>query len=199
MSRSIAFFDFDGTITSKDTLLEFIKFSKGKAMFFTGFFLCSPWILAWKLKLLSNQSAKEKVLWFFFNGMKLEVFNEFCKKFSEEQIPQLMRKYALTEIKQLQKQGFITVVVSASPGNWIEHWTKQNNMQLLATVLEMNNNKLTGKIKGNNCYGAEKVRRIKEAYNLREFDIIHAYGDSAGDIPMLELAHKSFMRPFRKK
>jgi phosphatidylglycerophosphatase C len=33
MKKEIAFFDFDGTITTKDTYLEFIKFSKAPCVF----------------------------------------------------------------------------------------------------------------------------------------------------------------------
>jgi phosphatidylglycerophosphatase C len=47
VKRRIAFFDFDGTITTKDTLLEIIKFQKGTLRFYTGFLLCSPYIAAW--------------------------------------------------------------------------------------------------------------------------------------------------------
>ena len=83
MSR-IAFFDFDGTITTKDTLLEFIKFSKGPARFWLGFALTSPWILAYKLKLISNQKAKEQVLTFFFRNCPLSQFQEECDRFSLE-------------------------------------------------------------------------------------------------------------------
>jgi hypothetical protein len=62
----LLFFDFDGTITTKDTLLEFIKFSKGKLNFLSGFLIYSPFLVAYKLGIISNQSAKEKVLATFF-------------------------------------------------------------------------------------------------------------------------------------
>ena len=39
MNKGIAFFDFDGTITTKDTLLEFIKYSRGTMSFYWGFLL----------------------------------------------------------------------------------------------------------------------------------------------------------------
>lgn len=39
--KQIVAFDFDGTITNRDTLLEFIKFAKGKTAFYLGFcFIC---------------------------------------------------------------------------------------------------------------------------------------------------------------
>ncbi len=65
----IAFFDFDGTITTKDTLLEIIKFQKGKRAFYIGFLLHGPWLLAYKLKLFPNDAVKQKILTYFFAGM----------------------------------------------------------------------------------------------------------------------------------
>ena len=43
----------------------------------------------------------------------------------------------------------------------------------------------------------EKGNRVKEAYNLDDYDRIYAYGDSRGDKELLELADKSFYKPFR--
>jgi phosphatidylglycerophosphatase C len=197
MSGKIAFFDFDGTITHKDTLLEFIRFSKGTVSFMMGFLVCSPWIAAWKLGIISNQAAKEKVLWFFFNGTKQEIFETLSYSFATQHLPLLPRQKALEEILLLQQQGFITVIVSASPRNWIEPQAAQLNMQLIATELELKDGLITGKISGKNCHGEEKVRRIKQQYNLSTFDTIYAYGDSSGDKPMLALATKAFMKPFR--
>ena len=74
MKKGIAFFDFDGTITKKDTLLEVIKFQKGTLAFYTGFFLLSPYLVAMKMKILSNQMVKEKVLKYFFGGCELFIF-----------------------------------------------------------------------------------------------------------------------------
>jgi phosphatidylglycerophosphatase C len=198
VKKEIAFFDFDGTITTKDTLLEFIKFSKGSRQFFLGFLLTSPYLIAYKLKIISNQSAKEKVLRFFFHDMPVDVFNTYCSEFSKNVLPRLMRPGALNEIRRLQNDGYLVVVVSASPENWIQPWANEISVQLLASKLEVKENKVTGKILGKNCHGEEKVRRINECYTLSDYQHIIAYGDSTGDKPMLKLAKTSFFKPFRK-
>jgi len=199
MSR-IAFFDFDGTVTTKDTLLEFIRFSKGSIPFAIGFALNSPWLVAYRLKLISNQAAKERILAWFFRNMPLAQFQEICDRFAAEAIPGLLRPKALREISDLQEKGFSIVIVSASPENWIRGWAENIRAELLATRLETlpeTDARLTGRILGHNCHGNEKVRRIGEAFNLDAYTEIYAYGDSSGDKPMLKLAHHSFFRPFR--
>ncbi len=201
MSRSIAFFDFDGTITTKDTLLEFIKFSKGTGSFYLGFALNSPWLVAYRLKLIPNQKAKERILTWFFRNTTLPDFQRSCDEFAQNRIPGLIRPKALHEIQLLKEKGFSVVIVSASPQNWLQKWTAGLDLPLIATRLEIKQlketSRLTGKIQGINCHGQEKVRRIKEEYALSDFDDIHAYGDTSGDKPMLGLANHSFFKPFR--
>ncbi|MBO9562928.1 MAG: HAD family hydrolase [Niastella sp.] len=197
MSRSIAFFDFDGTITTKDTLLEIFKYRHGKAKFYFVFLLNSPFLVAYKAGIISNQLAKERTLQFFFGGMKEADFNTFCEQFAAEAIPSLIREKALKEIDKLKQAGVEVVIVSASPENWLRPWCATLNLPLLATRLEVNKEKITGKIKGNNCHGEEKVRRIREAYDLSQYNSIYCYGDTSGDKPMLALATHSFYQPFR--
>jgi len=197
--KKIAFFDFDGTITTHDTLLEFIKFSKGVGAFYTGFALNSPYLVALKLKLMHNQVAKEKVLAHFFRNMPLKEFDEICERFQREKLPALIRLGALQEIEKLKAEGADITLVSASPENWIRHWAQKMGLKLIATVLEEKDGKLTGRIKGKNCYGIEKVNRIKELYRLEDYDTIFAYGDSSGDTEMLAIATSSFKKPFREK
>jgi HAD superfamily hydrolase (TIGR01490 family) len=197
VKKGIAFFDFDGTITTKDTLLEFIKYNKGRLRFYLGFILNSPYLLAYKLKIISNQAAKEKILRFFFKKTPLRHFEQQCRNFVVHILPALVRPAALEEIKKLQEQGVAVVIVSASPENWIQPWVNLMQAKLIATRLEVKNNQLTGNIYENNCHGEEKVRRIKQSYQLADYDTIFAYGDSSGDKPMLSLATAPHYKPFR--
>jgi phosphatidylglycerophosphatase C len=195
--KKIAFFDFDGTITTKDTLLEIIKFQKGKPSFYFGFILHIPWLIAYKLNWLPNNLAKQKILTYFFDGMEERVFQEKCDLFAENIIPEIVRPGALSEINHLRSRGFEIVVVSASAGNWIRKWTERLLLQLIATKLEVKKGLITGNILGENNHGEQKVANIRELWNLNEYEEIYAYGDSSGDKPMMDLATKSFYKPFR--
>lgn len=195
--RSIAFFDFDGTITTKDSLLEFIKFSKGKTSFWLGFLLNSPYLLLYKLKIISNQKAKEKVLAYFFKGVSLPEFEKECTRFASEILPLIIRPQALQEIENLKSANTEIVIVSASPENWVSKWANQLQIDTIATRLEVIDEKLTGNILNKNCHGEEKVKRITLKYSVADYKIIYAYGDSSGDKPMLSIATNPFYKPFR--
>lgn len=199
MNNAIAFFDFDGTITCKDTMFEVIRFQKGKKSFYFGLIKLSPWLIALKLGFISGAVAKEKLLAHFFKGLPITDFQRQCDAFIKDRLPQLIRPLALQAIQDHKKKQTTVVIVSASAQNWIEGWCTQYQIQCIATKLETKEGLLTGRIDGKNCNGAEKVQRIKALFQLESYKTIWAYGDSKGDKPMLSLAAFARYKPFRSK
>lgn len=193
----LVLFDFDGTLTTHDTLIEFVKFYRGTTKFFWGMFLLSPVIALFKLKVIPNWKAKQFFLARFFKGEKLQDFNARCLDFSTQVLPRLIRPQALEAIEQYRKHNATMVVVSASAENWVKPWCDKHGLRCLATRLEVQEGVLTGNIKGKNCHGDEKVCRIKESFALADFEEVLAFGDSSGDKEMLAVAHRSYYKPFR--
>lgn len=197
-TSKLVLFDFDGTITTKDTLIEFVRFYRGNREFLLGMLLLAPAMALFVLKALPNWKAKQALLRHFFKGERAQHFNAQCVTFSTKVLPSLIRPEAKTTIARYQKQGFAIAVVTASAENWVKPWCDQNGLICLATRLETDEGMITGKFKGRNCYGDEKVCRIKEQFNLADFREIIAYGDSRGDREMLALAHMRYYKPFRE-
>jgi phosphatidylglycerophosphatase C len=195
--KQIAFFDFDGTITTKDTLLEFIKFSMGKFRCLLGFILNLNYLVGYKLGVISNHHAKERILMHFFKNTTLSTFENYCAQFSLQMLPALVRPGATAEIRRLIDEGTAVVIVTASAENWVKPWADSMGVELIGTRLELQGQKLTGRIQDINCHGEEKVKRIKQQFTLAEYEKILAYGDTAGDKAMMAIAHESFYKPFR--
>ena len=80
--KKIYVFDFDGTLTTADTLLEFIRFACGRTRMLLGFALYAPWIVLMKLHLYPNYKAKQKVFAHFFGGMEASQFDTLCQRFA---------------------------------------------------------------------------------------------------------------------
>lgn len=197
MKSSIAFFDFDGTITYKDTLFEIIKYQKGKRALYVGLIKLSPWLIAMKLHIISNAATKEKVLTFFFKDTPLQNFQRKCDEFIATKLPRLIRPDALKEINKHKQNNATVVIVTASAENWIAGWCRQNHIKCIATKLQIRDGKITGRIDGKNCNGIEKVNRIKALFQLDAYETILAYGDTKGDKPMLSLAAFAYYKPFK--
>lgn len=197
MKKKLVLFDFDGTITTKDSLLEFLLFYKGTFRFLWGMVVLSPIIISYLLKLIPNWKGKQMVLKYFLSGESLDVFNARCRTFAEQKLPNLIRPGALQAIAEYIKEGAVVAVVSASAENWVGPWCEKNGLICVATQLEVEHGTVTGNLCGPNCYGPEKVKRIKKQFLLSDFDRIIAYGDSSGDREMFALAHQYYYKPFR--
>ena len=195
MREKILFFDFDGTITTKDTLLEFILYSCGKVRFLLGFLLYSPLLILMKFGLYPNWKAKQHVFSYFFRGMKIDDFDSVCRRFAVD-CRYLLRPEAVKDMETAMTEGIKVYVVSASIDNWVQPFFEF--AKVLGTQIEVINGILTGRFMTPNCYGPEKVRRIKEVLTEpRSHYYIIAYGDSRGDKEMLDYADEEYFRPFR--
>lgn len=192
----LALFDFDGTITRKDSLPDFVQFAVGSPRYYLGLFVLSPWLVAFKLGLLSNERTKQRLLAHFFAGWERERFQEVADAYSRERIDSITRASAMAAIASHRERGDRVVVVSASMESWLRAWCAQHDLELIATRLEFRDGKLTGGFATRNCHGAEKLNRVRERFDLDVFEAIHAYGDSRGDRAMLDIADHAHYRSF---
>ena len=207
-------FDFDGTLTTKDTLIEFIRYAKGNGSFLLGFLLYSPLLVLMKLHLYPNWKAKQKVFRHFFGGMGIQDFNHVCTHFAQDSL-HLLRPQGVALLKEAVRQHQQVFVVSASIDNWVRPFFLAlglDSIHILGTQIEVKEGKVTGHFQTNNCYGEEKVHRICDAltqviHNDKDvstlsFDRtryeIEAFGDSRGDKEMLAFADQGHFKPFRE-
>lgn len=191
-------FDFDGTLTTKDTLLEIIRFSCGTKRLLWGAMIYMPMLMLMKLKLYPNWKAKQKVFSFFFKGMSISDFNKTCKDFALFN-RKLLRPQGLDMIRKAINEGSRVIIVSASIDNWVRPFFSEFGDKILVacTQIDVRNDKLTGKFLTMNCYGREKVKRIERAFPYRKSYELIAFGDTEGDKAMLDYADKGYFKPFR--
>ena len=198
MKPQLHAFDFDGTITTRDTFLAFIRHTVGIFRFYAGMAVCAPLIAKMFLHIMPTQEAKEAVFAHFFKGMSIDEFNARCRDFAEKN-RHLLRPDALTCIKTVLEKGESVLIVSASIENYIAPFFEGTPVQIEATKVALDGeNRLTGKFSSANCKGEEKVRRILARFPERTTYTLVAYGDSSGDREMLILADESHFKPFRR-
>ena len=196
--KIVVAFDFDGTITTKDTLLEFIRFSKGAMAFFLGFLLHTPYLILFKLGLYQNWKIKQRLFGYFFKGMDYKDFVKVGQDF-EPILEKMIRPKALKAIRSYSEKGIPVYIISASVSEWISPWAiKEGVNHIIGTKVEISSNgKLTGNFLSRNCYGEEKVRRLLELEPNRNSYILYAYGDSKGDKELIEFADKGWYNKFK--
>ena len=191
-------FDFDGTLTRRDTLLEFIRYVKGNKEFLIGFLKHLHLLIMMKLGIMPNWKTKRIIFQYFFGGMTLEKFNEYCEKFAKEKAS-LLRKKGMVAVNKAVMDGDQVVIISASIENWVEPFFRfqvSNKINIIGTKIQVVDGKLTGRFLTKNCYGEEKVRRLLEQYPDRKEYKLVAYGDSRGDHALLDFADEGHYREF---
>ena len=207
MRHKIYTFDFDGTLTTRDTLLLFIRFVCGRWGFVAVFLRYAPLLVLMKLKLYPNWRVKQKVFAHCFGGLTTETFNDYCCSFARKYGSCVLRPKGFATVRKALDEGATVMIVSASVDNWVRPFfddilTTLSNptaFVVLGTEVEAIDGILTGQFKSRNCYGAEKVRRLSAQLPApREDCYIVAFGDSRGDKEMLQYADEAHYKPFRR-
>lgn len=191
MKRNIAVFDFDGTLTTRDSFLAFIRYACGPWRYYSGFALHLPMLLLMLAGLYSHSKAKHRVFSHFFKGWQYSRFAQLAREFST-QIDKMRNEPTITTLQNHVAHGDTVYIVSASLPEWIEPWCKQLGVKsVLATEIEVNSDGIvTGQFKTKNCHGPEKVARLLQVEPHREDYFLYAYGDSQGDKDLIALADK---------
>ena len=198
--KTLVLFDFDGTLTFKDSLFDFLLYSNSKYQFWKNMVINLPTLISFKLGYVDNQTAKEKLLASFYKNYTKQDLALLGYEYGKNRIRSTLRTEAVKSLKKHITKGHRIIVISASPEFWLKAWCKSAGIELIGTKLEFKQNVFTGKFSGKTCYGQEKVDRLKQllsAQQLASYNVIYAYGDSAGDKEMLALANHPHYKPFR--
>lgn len=199
MGKKLAVFDFDGTVTSKDSMLEFVRFVKGGGVVSSALMSLSPLIILSKFGLYPNDEVKKKFLRKTLGGTAIADIQEQITKFSKEVIPMIIRPKALEQLQFHKSRGHDVVIVSASLDFWVTPWPDRLGIPCICTKAEIKDGIITGELASPNCYGEEKVTRLKAEYDIDSYEMIFAYGDSRGDRELLRIAQRAYYKPFRGK
>ncbi len=196
----VAAFDFDGTLTRRDTLLPFLLHTLGAAAVARHALILSPTLAGYALGLINNGIAKERVFIRCLAGMHIDELQRQATQFAEHKLPTLMRSEALQRLDWHKQQGHRCVVISASLELYVQPWARKMGFDdVIATHLEtLNDGRITGKLAGANCFGAEKVRRLEALLGPRSGYTLYAYGDSRGDKELLSAADYAYYRKIPK-
>ena len=188
-------FDFDGTLTKRDSFIEFLLFVKGWKDFVLCFLRYSPLLVLMKLHLYSNGKTKERIFSHCFKDMPFDTFKTYCHRFAMEN-SSFLRPSGVLKVYEAKQEGSEVLIVSASVDNWVQPFFP--GVKVLGTQVEVINGVLTGRFLTPNCYGMEKVRRIQALYpNRKDYELV-AFGDSYGDACLLDYADEAYYKPFRK-
>lgn len=186
--RIIAYFDFDGTLSNKDTLIPFLIYCVGYLKFLTYLPRLLPIVLLYTCRIISNQEAKERTLTIVLKGFTEDRLTEKAKNFAVTHLNKYLVPEHYSKLEWHREHGHQIALVSANLAIYLRFFAELHKINyVIATEIEADNGLITGKLATPNCYGEQKVIRIKD-YLLKQmlvFDYAYGYGNSRGDHEML--------------
>ena len=192
-------FDFDGTLTIRDSFTAFLRWRAGAGGWALGLVKMAPAVAAYARDRdrgrIKAASVKE-----FLKGVSRAELEADAETFAGEVWDRFMRPDALRVWNDWGKRGAHRVIVTASPETTVAPFARRLGAEgLLGTHLSFDSaGRITGAFDTPNCRGEEKVRRLRAAYG----DDVHltaAYGDTSGDTEMIAVADEKGFRVFRER
>ena len=188
-------FDFDGTLTYKDTMFLYLKFYNSRR-FNLQFIKHTPLFILLKLKLIDAEKVKKSFISSILKGDSRSKIEKKSAEFFTQYYPVIFRENALDFIRNIDHSQTDCYIVSASLDIWVKPFAEKFGMNLLATQAEFKDDIFTGEFVGKNCNSGEKVRRIEEAILGKKYDKSIAFGDTSGDQEMLDWADEGQFKFF---
>ena len=191
---SLALFDFDGTITTQETMPVFLHRSVSWRRLILGWLLLAPLVLAYKLRIVSGTIVRRAIVRFGYSGVPASTVAALGRDFAENYLPTVLRREAMQRIAWHKSQGHKIVVVSGGLDAYLAPWCEAQGLEVLCSSLQQRNGVLTGRYEGHQCVLAEKVRRVRERFDLGAYSMVYAYGDTPEDHDLLGIASKRYYR-----
>jgi phosphatidylglycerophosphatase C len=181
-------FDLDGTLTRRDTTLPFLALLSGRGRVATALVRCSPAMALSVLDRARRDGAKERLIRLTLAGRRAADVDAVGAEYATQVVEDQLRPDMVARLRWHQGEGHECVLVSASVEAYVVPLGRQLGVdEVVATRLEVGaDGVLTGRLRGPNCRGQEKLRRLAELFGSRP--IGWAYGDSVDDQAMLDRA-----------
>ncbi|HKP09659.1 MAG TPA: HAD-IB family hydrolase [Gaiella sp.] len=186
---AVAVFDVDGTLTTGDCVLPFLRRVAGRRL--AGALLRHPWALLGGLARRDRDRLKALVC-ASLAGLPAGDVDRSGAEFAHEVASSRLREDTAARLRQHRELGHTVVLASASLDPYLlPLGTLLGADDVVCTMLERGaDGLLTGRLHGANCRGPEKARRVRALLERRGLEAaeLWAYGDSPDDEPLLASA-----------
>jgi HAD superfamily hydrolase (TIGR01490 family) len=191
-SKTLALFDFDGTLYPHDSFTGFIFYALRKRHILRRGIRVSPWVQAYFFKLYPADRMRPRLFHSMFRDSAVQDIQQLAEVYAQQLILKLDPRL-LAQLRLHQQLGHEVALVSASLDLYLRPVCNALKIDLLCSEVEIQAGKMTGFYRTPDCSRQQKKIRILDKYQLEHYAEIYAYGNSHEDEEMLSLASYAYM------
>ena len=204
---TLAVFDLDGTLTTRDTSLPFIVFARGRSRLVGSMAAALPFLVLDLSVALKREAGAaghrlgrvrgrwevevhQRLLRAMFEGMEQEAFSELRRRFAAEAMDAMVAPAGLEQVAWHRARGHECILVTASLDCYVEPWGRRVGFdKVLGSRMAFDGlARVRGGFKGEPCWGEAKLRRLRDEVGPLEDYTVVVYGNEPGDLALLARA-----------
>lgn len=184
----LALFDFDGTLTTRETFPDFMRYAVARPRLLAGGVLLAPVVFGYRRGWVAGNPTRASIVQVGLRGVDAVRLRAQGQAFARDVLPAVLRPEAMARLSWHRERGDRVIVVSGGLDVYLAPWCATQAVELACSVLAERDGRITG-YAGAQCVGEEKVRRIRALCDPQAYAAVHAYGDTHEDHAMLAMAH----------
>lgn len=204
MQKKYALFDFDGTLCKGDSIFRFCLYAHKQHFSTRRQLLAGLWAaVQFKTGRITIEQAKQVALAWMKGRSTLEM-QDLSLRFCREVLVPRFFPDGIAALQKEKKEGATVLLITASPSFYLEPMKDILGVaDVIGTRMDVGPDCLYTSLVGDNCRGVQKPLRLAEYLASKgqrlAYDTSAAYGNSTGDLPMLEVcSRKVAVNPGKK-
>ena len=193
--KPLVFFDFDETLTTRDTVWLFVTFLLNQKPYrhTTRIAVCALNALL-KLHLVPNHYFKKYLIRLLLREEPEREMASISARFHETYLDSILNRKIFQCLVRHRIQGNDVYLVSSNFDFVLKPLQQKWNLKgIIATQTEISAGRFTGRLLGHTCHGEEKVTRVIAQFGKERVTQAVAYGDSASDLFLLKSVRTGYL------
>lgn len=204
-ARRVAAFDFDGTLSRRDTLVPFLMLAAGRPRFVRACGQLGLLGARRRVAARDRDAVKAELIRLLFAGRSEDELRHLGERYARDLLSDQLRPEVVRRLEQHREAGHEVLFVSASLVHYLEPLARSLDVQhVIAVEPTVVDGRLTGDLDHPNVRAEQKALRLREwlgapAEGPTDGVELWAYGNSSGDHQLLAMAdHRYWMGSVRR-
>ena len=140
----LALFDFDGTLTTRETFPDFMRYAVPRPRLLVGGVLLAPVVFGYRRGWVGGNPTRASIVQVGLRGVDAARLRSQAEAFARDALPDVLRQDAMARLQWHRERGDRIVVVSGGLDVYLAPWCAAQGVELLCSVLAERDGRITG-------------------------------------------------------